>query len=72
MVVQRKDAFDVLPFAFLWRDTSTALRCGVRDQLVYDAQALGFVEGLFFKGFAGLFLGGSGSNTVDPVADPEW
>jgi hypothetical protein len=70
MVVQREDRLDTLPLAILGRDASTTLVGRVRDQLVYDAQALSFVEGFRFEGFACLFGRGRSADAVDPVAHP--
>ena len=69
MVVQREYRLHILPLPLFWCNASTTLIYGVRNQLVYDAKALGFVEGFGLEGFAGFFGRGSGSYTVDPVAD---
>lgn len=70
MVVQGKDGLDILPRTLLWSDARTAFGYGVGDELIYDSQPLGFIEGLCFEGFASCFGGGSRSNTVNPVTDP--
>jgi hypothetical protein len=69
MIVQRKDGFNVLPLSLLGRYASPSFRRRVGYELVYYTQSLGFVEGLCFERFAGNFVGGGASNTVDPVAD---
>jgi hypothetical protein len=69
MVMQRKDGFDALPLALLGCDAGTALLDRVRDQLVDDAQPLGFVEGLGIEGVARLFRGRSCADAVEPVVD---
>jgi hypothetical protein len=67
--MQRKDGFDALPLALLGCDASTALLDRVRDQLVDDAQPLGFVEGLGIEGVARLSRGCSCADAVEPVVD---
>jgi hypothetical protein len=70
MVVQSEDRLDALPLSILGRDASTTLIGGVCDQLIYDAQSLGFVERLRFESLACLFGWGSSADAVDPVAYP--
>jgi hypothetical protein len=70
MVVQGKDRLHTLPLTLLGRDASTTFRGRVRDQLVYNSESLGFIEGLGFEGLARFLRGCSSANSVDPVADP--
>jgi len=67
--MQSKQALHILPFALLGRNASSALRHRVRDELVYDAETLGFVERLGFEGFARLLWRGSSADAMNPVAD---
>lgn len=69
MVVESEDGLDVFPFALLWRDAGGTLRDWVCDELVDDAESLSFIEGFSFEGFASFLWRGSGSNTVNPIAD---
>jgi hypothetical protein len=70
MVVQGKDRLHTLPLTLLGRDASTTFRSWVRDQLVYNSESLGFIQGLGFEGLTRLFGGCGSANTVDPVANP--
>jgi hypothetical protein len=55
MIVQSEDGLDILPLPLLRGDASTTLFDRVCDELIYGAQALGFIEGLGFEGTAGFF-----------------
>lgn len=67
--MKSKDRLDIFPFALLWCDAGSTLGRWVCDELVYDAEALSFIEGFSFEGFASLLWRGSRSNTVDPIAN---
>ena len=67
--MQRKDGLDILPLALFGCDASSSLGRGVGDELVYDPQSLGFVQGLGLKSLTGLFGGCGGSDAMDPVTN---
>jgi hypothetical protein len=69
MVMQSKQALHILPLALVGCYACSALRHGVGNELVYDAETFCFVEGLSVKSFPGVFGRGGGSNAVDPVMD---
>lgn len=71
MIMEREDGLDVLPLSLVRCDASSSLGHWVGDELVYDPQPFGLVQGLGLESFTGLFGWCSGSDAMDPVADSD-
>lgn len=70
MIVQSEYGLHILPLSRLGRDAGTTLGGRVRDELIYDPQALGLIQRIDFQSLAGFLLRRRCTYAVNPVLDP--
>jgi len=65
--MQREYSLNVLPLSKFWSNAGTSILGTVRDQLIYDAQSLSFVESVMFQSLPGILLWSRSSYALDPI-----
>lgn len=69
LVMQGKYGLDVLPLSMFRSDSCPSVLRMIRDQLVYDSQTLGCIEGILLQSLSCLFFRCGRTYALDPVFD---